>query len=78
MTQSEFYFLLDDLLEFPRGTIRGDEQLAAVPKWDSLAVIGFIALLDQHFGLAVPATKINACTSVSDLRNLVGSKITSQ
>jgi len=75
MTKKEFYILLDELIESDPGTIRGDEVLANISKWDSLAVIGFIALLDQHFGVSVPAVKIMNCRTVSDLADLVTDKL---
>lgn len=76
MTKTQFYALLDELLENEPGTLKGDERLAALPRWDSLAVIGFIALLDQHFGVSVPAVKIMDCKTTSDLAALVGDKLT--
>ena len=75
MTKADFYLLLDQLLEVDTGTIKGQEKLADIPKWDSLAVMGFIALLDQHFGLIVPAAEIMAAANVADLAKLAGDKI---
>ena len=75
MKKSEFLTLLDELLENEPGTLKGGEELATLPRWDSLAVIGFIALLDQHFGLSVPGAKIVECKSVDDLARLAGDRI---
>jgi len=75
MTKSDFYLLLDQLLEADAGTIKGNEKLADIPKWDSLAVMGFIAMLDQHFSLIVPATEIMGAANVADLAKLAGDKI---
>jgi len=75
MTKADFYLLLDQLLEVDAGTIKGQEKLADIPKWDSLAVMGFIALLDQHFGLIVPAAEIMAAANVADLAKLADDKI---
>ncbi len=75
MTKVQFLTLLDELLEQDPGTIKGDEPLANLPRWDSLAVIGFIALLDEHFGLSVPAAKINGCNTVADLVAIVQDKL---
>ena len=75
MTKSDFYLLLDQLLEADAGTITGNEKLADLPKWDSLAVMGFIAMLDQHFGLIVAATEIMGAANVADLVKLAGDKI---
>jgi acyl carrier protein len=68
--------LLDDLLENDPGTLKGEENLGSLRGWDSLAVIGFIALLDQHFGVSVPSRKILECKTVADLAGLVGQGIT--
>ena len=75
MNKSQFLKLLDELLEQEPGTLRGDEPLVGLPRWDSLAVIGFIALLDEHFGISVPAAKINSCSSVADLAAIVADKL---
>ena len=63
------------MLEVSPGTIVSGQVLAEMPKWDSLALMGLIALLDQHFGLSVPASKINECRTVDDLAALAGDKI---
>ena len=75
MTKKQFFLLLDELLENEPGTFKGDEVLADQPKWDSLAVIGFIALLDQHFTVSVSGVKILECKTVSDLAGLVADKL---
>ncbi len=75
MTKAKFLDLLNELLELDPGTIKGTELLAELPRWDSLAVIGFIALLDEHFGMSVPATKIHESKSVADLVALVQHKL---
>lgn len=76
MSVSAFLLLLDELLEQPAGTLRGDEPLEALPKWDSLAVLGFIVLAEQHFGVSVPASRVNGCRTVADLAAVFGDKIT--
>jgi acyl carrier protein len=53
MTKEQFYALLDELLEQDPGTIKGEELLISLQRWDSLAVIGFIAMLDEHFSISV-------------------------
>ena len=75
MTKKDFFLLIDEMLENDPGTIRGDEVLAQLPKWDSLALIGFIALLDQHFATSVPAARILNCKTTADLADLVADKL---
>lgn len=71
MKRSEFLNLLDELVEAKPGTIHGEEELRAVEGWDSLAVVGFIALVDQHFGVALSASKLQGCKTVPDLIKLL-------
>jgi len=70
MSPSDFYALLDDMLEFDPGTIKGDERLEDLDGWDSLAVISFIALVDEKFDTLVETDKLAAAESVSDLYDL--------
>lgn len=76
MTQIQFLKSLDELLELDSGTLKGNERLTDLSRWDSLAVIGFIALLDENFGVSVPAAKINECKTVADLMALVKDRVT--
>ncbi len=71
MSPQEFNLLLDDMLELDPGTITGTEQLADLENWDSLAVISFIALADEHFGTLVEGRKLTAAKTVGDLYTLV-------
>ena len=75
MSRNHFFGLLDELFEFDPGTLTGAEVLADIPKWDSLAVIGFIALLDEHFAVSVPAKRIMNCKTTADLANLIADKL---
>lgn len=75
MTKSNFFLLLDEMLELDPGTIQSGQTLADIPKWDSLAIMGLIAMLDEQFGISVPATKINECRTVDDIAALAGDKV---
>lgn len=67
MTPTEFYAALDEMLELDPGTITGGERLEDVEAWDSLAVISFIALVDDKFGILVETEKLAAAESVATL-----------
>lgn len=75
MTKPEFLKLLDELLELPPGTLKGPEPLGSLSQWDSLASVGFIALVDRHLGLAVDPAKIGEAETVNDLVALVQGKL---
>lgn len=70
MTREEFLTAFHDLLEIPGAALKGDEQLGELEEWDSLAVLNFIALVDERCGIAVPPKQIVACKTVNDLYQL--------
>ncbi len=67
MQASEFYALLDEMLELDPGTITGTERLEDLENWDSLAVISFIALVDEHFNRLIETDKLVAAETVAAL-----------
>ena len=71
MTRTELYETLDDILELPIGTITGAEQLSALPTWDSLAVVSYIATCNGLFGIVLSGDRVKATKSVEDLVGLI-------
>ena len=76
MTIKEFLLSLDDLLQVEPGTVKGFEDLDSLESWDSLAIISFMALVDEHFGVGLQAKQIAECKTVADLMGLLGDHIT--
>ena len=74
MVKSDFVHLIEELLELDSGTLNGTESLDEI-NMTSLAVIGFIALVDEQFGVTIPPGKIAGCATVADLAALLGDKI---
>lgn len=74
MQPSDFYRLLDEVLELDAGTLQGDEKLEDVENWDSLAVISYIALVDEQFGVVVDSEHLMQAKTVADLYNLAAQK----
>lgn len=75
MTREEFLRQLDDLFELEAGTLTGDEPLNTFQAWDSMTVLGFIALLDEHFSLSVPTSAIMQAETVNGLIELVKERL---
>jgi acyl carrier protein len=73
--KNEFLLLLDELLELEPGTVKGSETLDSLESWNSLAVISFMALVDERFGVSLQPRQIAASTTVSDLVGLLGDRI---
>ena len=70
MDQQTFLAQLDEILELPKGTLHGEEALAELETWDSLAVMNFIALASDQYGRTLSPRTISGCKNVSDLMNL--------
>ncbi|MCW2247883.1 acyl carrier protein [Azospirillum fermentarium] len=72
MNTTEFLLALDEMLELDPGTLTGAEALEDLENWDSLAVISFIALVDEKLGLVVEGEKLVKAKTVADLLTLAG------
>ncbi len=62
---------IDRLLELKPGTLSGEEKLDELASWDSLSVIGFIALADEKFSVRVSPAAIHEAETVNDLIRLL-------
>lgn len=69
MSEKEFLLLLDEVLEAEPGTVKGTESLEELA-WDSLMVLGFIALMDERYETAIPPKELSKCKTVADLKAL--------
>lgn len=72
MDRKDFLLALDEMLELDAGTLTGAEELESLDNWDSLAVISFIALVDEKLGLVVEGEKLAKAKTVNDLLALAG------
>jgi acyl carrier protein len=70
MNQQVFLAQLDEILEFPAGTLTGSEALADLEDWDSLAMMNFIALTQEQYDVTLSPRQIAPCITVNDLIQL--------
>ena len=70
MTREGFLIELDELVELEPGTLKGPEKLEELDQWNSMAMVGFIALADTHNGTKVGPRQVAACLTVDDLLKL--------
>ncbi len=71
MDGSKVLTALEDLLELDSGSIGGEEQLVDLPGWDSITVVGFIAMAYETFGVTVPPNRLMESQTTADLARLV-------
>ena len=72
MNKDEFITEIADLLSMEESEVTSDKILEQLEDWDSLAVIGFIALLDKKLGKKVGAGSIFGCKTIGDLEEIAG------
>ncbi|MDQ2106405.1 acyl carrier protein [Azospirillum isscasi] len=72
MDRKDFLLALDEMLELDAGSLTGAEELESIDTWDSLAVISFIALVDERLGHVVEGEKLVKAQTVDDLLGLAG------
>lgn len=76
MRKQEFLLKLDELLELEPGSLTGSEALADLEMWDSMTMLGFIALVDEQFELTLSASRLAACETTGDLISLLDGRVT--
>jgi acyl carrier protein len=67
MSRSEFLRQLDELMELEPGTLKGDERLKSLDGWGSLAILGYMAIVNETYHIIVQPQRISGCSTVNDL-----------
>jgi acyl carrier protein len=68
---AEFYRNLEEVLDLTPGTLKAGEPLARLESWDSIGVLGFLAMADETYRAVIPPKRIPECKTVDDLAALV-------
>lgn len=76
MEKKDFLKEIEEIIEADENTLDGSEVLEELDGWDSLAVMGFIAMVDDNFQITIEIDKIAECKTVNDLVHLLGDRIT--
>lgn len=75
MEKTVFLQKIDEVMSLPKGTIKGDESLDSLKSWDSVALMSFIALLDEEMAIRVTGKQVMQCHSIPELVALAGDKV---
>jgi acyl carrier protein len=77
MNRKHFINELETLLEVMPGTLREDQHVRNLEHWDSLALLGVLALADEQLHGQVDADRLAKCVTIGDILNLLeGSTVT--
>ena len=71
MDQNAFLRNLETIFELKTGTLKGYERLSNIETWDSLAILGFIAMADKIYSATVKGEDVAGCKTVEDLAALL-------
>jgi acyl carrier protein len=74
MKRNDFLTLIETMLEEDPGSLSGNEPLDSI-RWDSLAVVSFISLADEHLGAAVSPSELAKARNLSDVLSLVANRL---
>jgi len=72
MSKSEFLGQMSGMIEEAPGSLTGSEKLDDLPGWDSVAMMSFIAFVDEHFHVTLSPRQFTNAETVNDLAKLIG------
>jgi acyl carrier protein len=75
VTKKELIEMLEEIVEAEPNTLTGEERLEDLQSWDSLAVVNFIAVVDENFGLTLEPKKIMESETINQLISLLDGHI---
>jgi acyl carrier protein len=69
--KSKFINLLEGVLELDKGELKGGENLDDLIDWDSLSIMGFIAMADENYDVTISTDELANCENIEDLIDIV-------
>ena len=66
MTEEDKLAELEDLLDFPKGSLHPETALDTLDEWDSISVIGYLVILDEKFGKTLAGEAVRNFKTVKD------------
>jgi acyl carrier protein len=58
---------LEELLHLPGGSLKGEEQLRSLEAWDSMAIVEFMAMVDEKYSVTLSPAQFRRCSRTADL-----------
>ncbi len=69
MTDEEKMQIIADVMDLETSEITPDTKLADLDSWDSVALLSFIAMMDEKFNKAIKGAEIRNFVTVQDAMN---------
>jgi len=75
MTRKEFIAEIALLMEVDADALTEETRLKDMEGWNSLAVVGFIAMVDEHLGFTPSPKMIVESVTIGDLVKIVAARL---
>ncbi|MFN7544153.1 MAG: phosphopantetheine-binding protein [Acidobacteriota bacterium] len=72
MDKAAFLAEMAELLELDSSALRLEDKLEDLENWNSMAMIGYLALADSASGKKLSPRQIRECETIADLAQLAG------
>jgi sugar O-acyltransferase (sialic acid O-acetyltransferase NeuD family) len=67
--------IFEEAIEAELGTVNDSQALSDIEGWDSMALLGLIALVDDRYGITIDLESLANSKNVADILNLIDSQI---
>lgn len=71
MTNEEKIELIADAMDLDASEITPETKLADLESWDSVALLSFIAMMDEKFNKAIKGAEIRAFVTIQDAMDVM-------
>ncbi|MBR1741594.1 MAG: acyl carrier protein [Lachnospiraceae bacterium] len=71
MTEKEKIMIIEESMDLDEGTLSTEDVLDDFDEWDSLAVLSFIALVEERMHKNVDAAELKKVVTVADALTLM-------
>ena len=70
MSHTEFLREFEQMLEMPDSSLNGAEKLDDLEKWDSVAMVTLLSVVDEKCGVQLSPRNVAKCSTVNDVFQL--------
>lgn len=67
MTDAEKLAAIEEMMNLDEGSLKAESVLVEIDGWDSLAMLSYVAFMDENFNRTVPAAEIRAFKTVQNI-----------
>ena len=75
ISRKEFLTMLEKILQIEADSLTEETHLKNLEKWDSLALVALIAMVEENFGVRLTPDTIYDLKTMGNLISMLGDKI---